>query len=81
MVLGTWGAFTPSFQDTLTDVVRRTAAHRSGPARASAVEEFHQGLSHALMRGLGRQLRSLLMAREFVYVDPSDHERPHNPRR
>ncbi len=33
-------------------------------------EEFHQGLSHALMRGVGRQLRSLLMAQEFGYVDP-----------
>ena len=34
------------------------------------MEELHQGLSHALMLGVGRQLRSLLMTREFAYSAP-----------
>ena len=53
LVQSTWGAFAPSCQDTWMDLVRRMAAHRGGPARSLLVEEFHQGLSHALMRGVG----------------------------
>ena len=53
------------------ELVRRMAAHRGGPARSLLVEEFHQGLSHALMRGVGKQLRSLLMIQEFGYSAPT----------
>ena len=57
------------------ELVRRMAAHRGGPARSLLVEEFHQGLSHALMRGVGKQLRSLLMIQSSV--TPPLHQ--HNP--
>ncbi len=61
-----WGAFAPR-------VWRRGQnsyigwRHMGGPARSLLVEEFHQGLSHALMRG-GKQLRSLLMIQSFVIL-------------
>ncbi len=71
LVQSTWGAFAPSCQETWMDLVRRMAAHRGGPARSLLVEEFHQGLSHALMRGVGKQLRSLLMVQEFGYATPA----------
>jgi hypothetical protein len=43
------------------------AAHRCSPACSLLVEEIHQGLSHALMRGVGKQLRSVLMTQEYGY--------------
>ena len=78
LVLSTWGAFAPSCADTWQDLVRRMAAHRGGPGRTAVMEELHQGLSHALMLGVGRQLRSLLMTREFAYSAPPG---PPAPRR
>ena len=73
LVQSTWGAFAPSCQDTWMDLVRRMAAHRGGPARSLLAEEFHQGLSHALMRGVGKKLRYLLMVQEFGYSTPAPH--------
>ncbi len=64
------GAFAPSCHETWTELVRRIAAHRGGPTRSLLVEEIHQGLSHALLRGVGKQLRSLLMAQEYGYQAP-----------
>ena len=55
------------------DLVRRMAAHKGGPARSLLVDEFRMGLSHALMRGVGKQLRSLLMVQEFGYFTPAPH--------
>jgi hypothetical protein len=74
LVQSTWGAFAPSCHETWTELVRRMAAHRGGPSRSLLVEEIHQGLSHALMRGVGKQLRSLLMTQEYGY------QAAHSPR-
>ena len=67
-VLSTWGSYGPGAQHLWKDLVRRIAAHSRGKAREWLVDELNQGLSHALMTGVGRQLQSQLIARERDYL-------------
>ena len=50
---------------------RRLATPFRGKAREWGVDELHQGLSMALMRGIGNQLLHLQMAREREAPDLS----------
>ena len=67
-VISTWGSFGPGAQHLWKDLVKRIASHSRGKAREWLIDELHQGLSHALMTGVGKQLQSQLIARERDYL-------------
>ncbi len=54
--MSTWGSFGPGACESWQEIVRRLAAGLSGRDWATHIAELHQGLSHVLMAGVGRQL-------------------------
>jgi hypothetical protein len=54
-----------------TELCRRLASHRGGQARSEAMDLLHQGLSHAIAKGVSDQLHCLFVAREGGYVEGS----------
>jgi hypothetical protein len=69
LVLSTWGTFSPGGESTWRDIVRRLATSYTGGARHTRIAELHQGLSVALMRGVGKQLQTLTIAHKRGYID------------
>jgi hypothetical protein len=69
LILSTWGAFSTGGETTWRDIVRRLATSYMGGARNTRIAELHQGLSVALMRGVGKQLQTLTIAHKRGYID------------
>ena len=63
LILSTWGTFGPKSADTWQELVSRLSAHVAGMVKSALVAELHQGLSVALMQGVGLQLYVALMQR------------------
>ena len=63
-IITTWGSFGPGAEALWKEMVKRVAAPMRGRAREWRVEELQQGLSLALMAGVGRQLQHIQLARE-----------------
>ena len=71
-IISTWGSFGPGARDAWQDIVRRLAAGKVGEDRTTHIAELHQGLSHALMAGVGKQLLFLQFAKEPGYMEAAD---------
>ena len=71
-IISTWGFFGPGAREAWQDIVRRLAAGKVGEDRTTYIAELHQGLSHALMAGVGKQLLFLQFAKEPGYMEAAD---------
>jgi hypothetical protein len=74
-VLSTWGQFGPGSGTMGQELVRRLASARAGTFREEQVASLHQGLSLALMKGVGKQLAAMGLSREQDPLDLFGNER------
>lgn len=74
-VLSTWGLFAPGAGNVWQEMVRKMGASRSGSFRMEEVASLHQGLSMALMKGIGNQLAAMGLSTEMDPVDALGNER------
>ena len=61
MIFHTWGGLAGSGKLLWHDMVRRLTSHLTDASRSTEVAILRQGLSHAVLMGVGHQLENLLL--------------------